>query len=318
MKLYLKPGACSLSPAPRAGRVRPSPTRPSRSTSRPRGPPAAPTSRKSNPKGYVPALLLDSGELLTEGTAIVQYIADQAPAKKLAPANGSIERYRLQSWLNFIGTELHKSCSPFFNPASGRWKKIAGANLERRLGYIDEQLEGKAYLIGEDFSVADGYLFTVLNWMPFIRIDLSKWSNLSASSNRVAARPAVKAALKAENAPGQPAEPAPMSADEANPVGAPTPRPRRPAGLRPGGAVSQARSQKSAQRAIGPPRVLRVMKPHASATTSHPSLPASGRASGVQALVHRLVQHLAHQQAEQTTQPRRPHCAAAAWAPATA
>ena len=154
---------------------------------------------KSNPKGYVPALLLDSGELLTEGAAIVQYIADQAPAKKLAPANGTIERYRLQSWLNFIGTELHKSCSPFFNPASGKeWKEIASANLERRLAYVNEQLEGKPYLMGEDFSVADGYLFTVLGWMKFIKIDLAKWPNLAAYVDRVAARPAVQAALKAE------------------------------------------------------------------------------------------------------------------------
>ncbi|MGD9871633.1 MAG: glutathione transferase GstA [Thauera sp.] len=198
MKLYLKPGACSLSPhialeesgLPYETEVVDLKTKITASGA---------DFTKSNPKGYVPALLLDSGELLTEGAAIVQYIADQAPGKKLAPANGTIERYRLQSWLNFIGTELHKSCSPFFNPASGKeWKQIASANLERRLAYVNAQLEGKPYLMGEDFSVADGYLFTVLGWMKFIKIDLAKWSNLAAYVDRVAARPAVQAALKAE------------------------------------------------------------------------------------------------------------------------
>lgn len=200
MKLYLKPGACSLSPhialeesgLPYETEVVDLKTKITASGA---------DFTKSNPKGYVPALLLDSGELLTEGAAIVQYIADQVPAKKLAPANGTIERYRLQSWLNFIGTEIHKSCTPFFNPASGDdWKKIAAANLERRLAFVNQQLEGKPYLLGEDFSVADGYLFTVLNWMPFIKIDLAKWPNLTAFVARVAARPAVQAALKAEQA----------------------------------------------------------------------------------------------------------------------
>ena len=200
MKLYLKPGACSLSPhialeesgLPYETEVVDLKTKITASGA---------DFTKSNPKGYVPALLLDSGELLTEGAAIVHYIADQVPAKKLAPANGTIERYRLQSWLNFIGTEIHKSCTPFFNPASGDdWKKIATANLERRLAYVNEQLEGKPYLMGEDFSVADGYLFTVLGWMKFLKIDLAKWPNLAAFVDRVAARPAVKAALKAEQA----------------------------------------------------------------------------------------------------------------------
>lgn len=198
MKLYLKPGACSLSPhiaLEEAGL----PYETEAVDLKTKVTASGADFWKSNPKGYVPALLLDSGELLTEGAAIVQYIADQAPGKKLAPANGTIERYRLQSWLNFIGSELHKSCSPFFNPASGKeWKEIAGANLERRLGYVNEALEGKPYLMGEDFSVADGYLFTVLSWMKFVGIDLAKWPNLSAFQARVAARPAVQAALKAE------------------------------------------------------------------------------------------------------------------------
>lgn len=152
-----------------------------------------------NPKGYVPALLLDSGELLTEGPAIVQYLADQVPDKKLAPANGTIERYRLQGWLTFIGTELHRSFSPFFNPtASDDWKAAAMSNLERRLSYTDQQLAGKSYLMGENFSVADAYLFTMLNWTKPIQLDLAKWPNLTAFQTRVAARPGVQAALKSE------------------------------------------------------------------------------------------------------------------------
>ncbi|HHW65121.1 MAG TPA: glutathione transferase GstA [Rhodocyclaceae bacterium] len=198
MKLYIKPGACSLSPhiALEESGLDYETETVDLKTKRTKG---GEDFNHINPKGYVPALLLDSGELLTEGPAILQYVADQAPAKKLAPANGTIERYRLQAWLNFIATELHKSCTPFFNPASGdEWKKIAGANLERRLGYVDEQLADKPYLLGEAFSVADGYLFTVLSWMPFIKIDLSKWANLTAFVERVSARPAVQAVLKTE------------------------------------------------------------------------------------------------------------------------
>lgn len=152
-----------------------------------------------NPKGYVPALMLDSGELLTEGPAITQYIADQVPEKKLAPANGTIGRYRLQSWLTFIGTELHKSFGPFFNPqATQEWKDAAMANIERRLTYADQQLKGQDYLLGQDFSVADAYLFTVLSWTKYLKLDLARWSNLQAFQGRVAARPAVQAAMKAE------------------------------------------------------------------------------------------------------------------------
>ena len=154
---------------------------------------------KINPRGYVPALQLDSGELLAEGPAIIQYLADQVPAKKLAPANGTIERSRLQSWLNFIGTELHKSFSPFFNPASGdAWKDAAKANLERRFAYVNGELAGKSYLLGEDFSVADAYLFTVLGWVKYTPLDLAALTHLVAYQARVAARPAVQAAMKAE------------------------------------------------------------------------------------------------------------------------
>lgn len=198
MKLFLKPGACSLSPhivleesgLPYETEVVDLKTKVTASGA---------DYWAINPKGYVPALLLDNGELLTEGPAIVQYLADQVPAKKLAPANGTLERYRLQSWLTYIGTELHKSFSPFFNPAAGNdWKEAAKANLEKRIAYADQQLTGKSYLMGEDFSVADAYLFTVLGWAKFIKLDLAQWPNVAAYMNRIAARPAVQAALKAE------------------------------------------------------------------------------------------------------------------------
>ena len=152
-----------------------------------------------NPKGYVPALLLDDGSLLTEVPAILQYLADRVPDKRLAPPNGSLERYRLQGWLGFIGTELHKSCSPFFNPAAGDdWKRVARANLEKRLAHLDAELEGREWLAGTDFGIADAYLFTVLRWMTPIGLDLSRWPRLLAHRDRVAARPAVQAALRAE------------------------------------------------------------------------------------------------------------------------
>lgn len=152
-----------------------------------------------NSKGYVPALQLGSGEVLAEGPAIVQFLADQKPEKKLAPANGTIERYRLQSWLTFIGTEIHKSFSPLFNAAMPEDAKvIARANLQRRLGWVNEQLAGKDYLTGADFTVADAYLFTVTRWAGAVKLDISAFTNLTAYMARVAARPGVQAALKAE------------------------------------------------------------------------------------------------------------------------
>lgn len=152
-----------------------------------------------NPKGYVPALQLDDGSVLTEGPAIVQYLADSQPAKKLAPANGTVERYRMQGWLTFIGTELHKQFSPLFNSAAPQeWKDICRANIERRLKYVNEQLAGKDYLMGKDFSVADAYLYTVARWTAPVKIDISGLPNLVAYMGRMAARPGVQAALKAE------------------------------------------------------------------------------------------------------------------------
>lgn len=198
MKLFLKPGACSLSPhivLEEAGLKYETEVVDLQKKLTASGQ----DYWKINPKGYVPALQLDNGEVITEGPAIVQFLADQVPDKKLAPANGTIERYKLQTWLTFIGTEIHKTFSPFFNPATpAEWKAICRANLERRFGYVAEQLAGKDYLMGADFSVADAYLFTVTGWAKYVDIDLSQWPALAAYQARVAARPAVVAAMKAE------------------------------------------------------------------------------------------------------------------------
>ncbi len=154
-----------------------------------------------NPKGYVPALELDDGSILTEGTAIMQYLADLKPAAKLAAANGTLERYRLQEWLGFINSELHKTFSPLFNPSSTEDVKDGAKKLiARRLGYVEKQLAGKEYLTGGAFTVADAYLFTVLGWSGYTGLDLSPFPTVQAYQARVAARPAVQAALAAEKA----------------------------------------------------------------------------------------------------------------------
>ncbi len=198
MKLYYSAGACSLSPhiaLEEAGLTYEAIAAPTKTKILPDGS----DYRKINPLGYVPYLVLDDGTGLREGPAIVQYIADQAPGKKLAPANGTLARYQLQSWLNFIGTEIHKAFSPLFDPAlPAEVKQLAKDKLAGRLKFIDGELAGKQYLMGNDFTVADGYLFTVTNWAKPMQIDLSAYSNLMAYRERVAARPAVQAAMKAE------------------------------------------------------------------------------------------------------------------------
>ena len=152
-----------------------------------------------NPKGYVPALRLDDGSVLTEGPAIVQYLADQKPATKLAPAAGTLDRYRVQEWLTFIGTELHKNFGPLFNRASSDdVKQGAKTNIAKRLGYLNEQLAKRSYLVGDGFTVADAYAFTIINWTNFVGIDLKAYPNVAAYSARIAARPKVQEALKAE------------------------------------------------------------------------------------------------------------------------
>jgi glutathione S-transferase len=152
-----------------------------------------------NPKGSVPLLELDNGERLTEGPAIVQYIADQAPGKNLAPANGTLPRYRLQEWLNFITSEIHKTYSPLFRPTTpDDFKPIAVDALKKKFEYVDGKLEGKNYLLGDAFSVADAYLFVVTTWAPHVGLDLSGLKNLNAFMDRMRARPAVQEALQAE------------------------------------------------------------------------------------------------------------------------
>ncbi|MBN9601203.1 MAG: glutathione transferase GstA [Afipia sp.] len=156
---------------------------------------------KVNPKGQVPALVLDNGEVLTEGPAVVQWIADQAPAKGLAPANGTPERYRLQEWLNFVSTDLHKSFGPLFNPAMPEEAKTIFRNMiMAKLKLVEQALAGKDYLMGNSFTVVDGYLFTLLTWAEKMKFDLSGLPNVTAFKARVAARPAVQAALQAEAA----------------------------------------------------------------------------------------------------------------------
>jgi glutathione S-transferase len=152
-----------------------------------------------NPLGYVPLLELNDGTHLTEGPAIVQYIADQVPEKNLAPANGTIERAQMQGWLNFIGTELHKGFAPLFNPATPlEYKPMVIEKLLSRLAWVDSQLAGKHYLMGDAFTVADPYLFNVSNWAPLVKVDISGLANLADFRARMLARPAVVAAMRAE------------------------------------------------------------------------------------------------------------------------
>jgi glutathione S-transferase len=152
-----------------------------------------------NSKGAVPALRLDDGQVLTEGVAIMQYIADRKPESKLVPPAGSIERYRVLEWLNYLTSEVHKSFSPLFNPgAAAEVKAYTTANLEKKLDWTNAQLAGKKYLTGETFTIADAYLFTLINWTYFVGIDLGKWPALKEFHDRVAARPTVQEALEAE------------------------------------------------------------------------------------------------------------------------
>jgi len=198
MKLYYSPGACSLSPhiALHEAGIAFQPVLASTKTHQLKD---GTDYYGINPLGYVPLLELDDGTLLREGPAIVQYIADQAPAKNLAPASGTLQRYRLQEWLTFIGTEIHKGFSPLFNPATPEeYKTIAKDKLNSRLKWVDGELAGKNYLMGEHFSVADVYLFTVTNWASRVGVDITGLDNLTAYRERVAARPAVQQAMKAE------------------------------------------------------------------------------------------------------------------------
>jgi glutathione S-transferase len=152
-----------------------------------------------NSKGYVPALRLDDGQLLTENVAVLLYIADRNPAAALAPAAGTLERYRLIEWLAFINSEIHKNFAPLFYPAAGEeTRHFARTNLAKRLDWLDTALGPKKFLAGDGFTVADAYLYTVLRWAPRVGIDLAKWPNLSRYHDELATRPKVVAAMKTE------------------------------------------------------------------------------------------------------------------------
>jgi glutathione S-transferase len=198
MKLYYSPGACSLSPhivAREAGL----PIELQKVNTKDKTMEGGGDFWKINPRGYVPALELDDGEILTEGPAIVQYLADQKPEAGLAPKAGTFARYRLQEWLNFLTSEVHKQFSPLFKPTTPEdYKPIAKQNLATRFDWLDQQLAGRDYLMGKQFSVADAYAFVLLGWTKPTQIDLAKWPNLAAFHQRVAARPKVKQAMQAE------------------------------------------------------------------------------------------------------------------------
>ncbi|HAI97229.1 MAG: glutathione transferase GstA [Cycloclasticus sp.] len=152
-----------------------------------------------NPHGYVPALVLDNGESLFEGPAIIQYLADLAPEKNLVPAAGSFERAKVQQWLNFLSTELHKQLAPLFNPAlPDEAKGVFIEGYSNRLNQLANALGDNDYLLGDQYSIADIYLFVILSWHPFFEFDASPWPTLEAFQARVGARPAVQQALKEE------------------------------------------------------------------------------------------------------------------------
>ena len=198
MKLYYSPGACSLSPhiaLLEAGLPYDLVKVDLRAKKLENGDDYL----KINPKGQVPALALDSGEVVTEGPVIVQIIADKAAGKNLAPARDSAERYKLQEWLNFITTELHKNFGPMFSPVlADDAKAFFKDRVMGKFKYLDGALAGHDYLMGKQFTVADGYMFTMLTWADRMKFDLSAMPNLLAYKARVAARPNVQAALKME------------------------------------------------------------------------------------------------------------------------
>jgi glutathione S-transferase len=196
MKLYYASGACSLSPhiVAREAGIPLELIKVDLST----GTYAGGDFKKINPKGYVPVLEMDGGARLTEGVAITQYLADQKPEAKLAPPAGTMERYRLLEWQVFISTELHKGSSPLFGKQTEEDKAATVKKLTGRYEYVNSQLEGKKYLLGEQFTIADAYLFTTLTWAEKMKIDLSSLTHLKGFYDRVKERPAVKEALAKE------------------------------------------------------------------------------------------------------------------------
>jgi glutathione S-transferase len=198
MKLYYSPGVCSLSPHI-VLRETNTPFELVKTDIRAKTVDGGGDFRSVNPNGYVPALALDDGTLITEGPAIVQYIADKAGATDIAPANGTIERTKMQSWLNFVSSEIHKSFAPLFNaemPADA--KPIFQQKLRDRFAFLDKHFASNDYLMGKTYTLPDAYLFTVLRWGKPMGVDPDSYANLKAYAARVEARPAVQAALKAE------------------------------------------------------------------------------------------------------------------------
>jgi len=198
MKLYVSPGACSLAPHI-ALIIAGLPFSIERVSLKTKAIAGGGNFRDINAKGSVPALVLDDGKVLTEAAVLLQYIADQAPAGTLAPAYGTFERYQVMEWLNYIATELHKRFTPIFTPGcTEEGRAAAWAALAHPLNYLAGKLEGGAYLGGERFTIADAYLFTVLNWALFAKFSLADWPALQAYQARVGAIPAVQEALRAE------------------------------------------------------------------------------------------------------------------------
>jgi glutathione S-transferase len=198
MKLYYAPGACSLSPHIVARELGIN-LELKKVNNKEKTVEGGGDFWSVNAKGYVPTLELDNGQRLTEGPAIVQYLADQKPESGLAPKNGTFERYQVQEWLNFLTSEVHKQFSPLFRPNTPEdYKPIVKQNLASRFDWIEQQLAGKDYLMGKAFTVADAYLFVLLGWTKPTGIDLAKWPNLAAFHKRVGARPKVQEAMLAE------------------------------------------------------------------------------------------------------------------------
>jgi glutathione S-transferase len=198
MKLFYAPGACSLSPQI-ALREAGLPFELVKVDLRAKKTEKGDDFLAINPRGYVPALQLDNGEVLAEGVAIVQYIADQKPESNLAPKAGTMERYRLQEWLTFISSELHKGFSPLFNPAiPDDVKKVFRDRLTLRFGAMDKALAGKQYIMGSQFTVADGYFYNMTRWAKRVNLDLSAFPNVTALAARIEARPKVQEAVQAE------------------------------------------------------------------------------------------------------------------------
>lgn len=198
MKLYYAPGTCSLSPHIVLLETK-TPFTAVKTDLKTKKTEDGGDYLKVNPMGYVPALELEDGTVLTEGPAIVQYIADTAGALELAPPMGRVERYKMQSWLGIVSTELHKNFSSLFNPKMpDAATAIAKAQIEGRLAAIDKHLASNSYLMGRAFTLPDAYLFTVLQWAPKFGIEIGSYRNLSAYMGRIRARPAVEAAMRAE------------------------------------------------------------------------------------------------------------------------